>query len=476
MNLIHKELCVSYHNVNFKVNKINKINSFKIDKAININYPFIYSRENINYIYFRNTLKDELIEGQQTERYIIKNDFNIIKDNTFILSLGIGSHNFRLFNFDNINYGVGGQAKGINYIINDYRKTNKDEYIKYNNNIDTIDVNKYNLHNNLVGSKILNPKSFCPYFGNGLSLFKFDENIIDYKILNNKLPIINGLKNGRMDCHYASGSIYPNPGFSVFDSVTSILQHNNTYYLYQRANIRTGIRNIQYCTSNDLINWSDFKLLKFKDLNDNNSEIFNIYYSNFFKINDVNHFIGIIPINKKYGSKYDMLEKDGTLNLYYSNNCIDWNYIGIIKNFEYYSEWLVLGNPIIKNNKYYFYILNKKNNEFELYEIEQNRLSYVEPNNKNELSTILFNPIILNNKKIIINFKTMKDGYLKFRLLDFNKNVIDGYRYTQFNIISENLNINNYELKWGNNSIIDYNDNIYIGLEGKNFELYSLNF
>ena len=52
---------------------------------------------------------------------------------------------------------------------------------------------------------------------------------------------------------------------------------------------------------------------------------------------------------------------------------------------------------------------------------------------------------------------------------------LDNYK-DKIDIISENLNCHNYELKWSDKSIIDYNDLIYIGLEGKNFELYSINY
>ena len=35
------------------------------------------------------------------------------------------------------------------------------------------------------------------------------------------------------------------------------------YFLYQRSNFGLGVRHIQYCTSYDLLEWSDFNLVEY---------------------------------------------------------------------------------------------------------------------------------------------------------------------------------------------------------------------
>ena len=93
------------------------------------------------------------------------------------------------------------------------------------------------------------------------------------------------------------------------------------------------------------------------------------------------------------------------------------------------------------------------------------------------ISKILFKPVILKDNKIIINFKTSKKGFLKFQLLDIKKNIINNYSFDKFNLINENIDCYNYELLWNNNSLIENNNQeIYLEVEGTNFELYSIYF
>jgi hypothetical protein len=62
-----------------------------------------------------------------------------------------------------------------------------------------------------------------------------------------------------------------NPGFvdgrkwgkgAEFDGHLSVVNLDGTFFLYCRANPKKGIRRVQYATSKDLINWSEFKILK----------------------------------------------------------------------------------------------------------------------------------------------------------------------------------------------------------------------
>jgi hypothetical protein len=464
MNLIYKDLFEKSENITIFTNKLEKVNEFKIQKKIY--YQYIFSINNINYIYYRYDKDSSFIEGEYIQRYIINNDLSIKEDIKFNLELGTASHNFRFFNLNNINYGIGGQHCSFKNF--ERKKTNKQIYLDYNKNATFINTSKYNIKNNVIGNKIFDHTTICPYFSNGLHLFEFLNNdLMNYSIKNNKLPIINGLKNGRSDKH---------TNISIFDCSPSILYDNKNklYYLYHRANVNTGIRNIQYCTSSDLINWSNFNLIKLDNIIDINKK--NIYYTNFFKIQNIEQNIAILPINDKLGNNYKALSEEGVLSLYYSNKFNQWEYVGDLNKFKYHEEWFTLGSPIIKNNNFYFYNVKNDTNIMELYKIPQNRLSYAKSNN-NLISKILFKPFILKNNKIIINFKTFKKGYIKFQLLDSKKTILNNYSFSNFNLINENIDSFNFELLWNNNSLIENNNQeIYLELEGTNFELYSIYF
>lgn len=479
MNLINLDLIETTENIIFKNNTLLFEKEQKINKIMW--YPFIINNNNINYLYFREDNNNPcLLETQYIKRFIISNNLELIDNDSYYMNLGIASHNFRFFIFNNIIYGIGGQSLGhhelyINLLLN----TNNKIYIDYhNNNIKFIDKYIYGI-NHLVGSKIYDPNVLCPYFGNGLHLFVFKYiDTVLYNLENKCLPIISGIKEGRHDGHYGSCDNYnienSRNGLSVFDSNTSVIFNESTqkYYLFQRANIGTGVRYIQYCISDNLIEWSDWSLLKLNP----KKEYFetNIYCNNFFKIKDVSNYIGIIQYNKKLSSSYADHDINGFIELYYSNNCENWNLIGNIGTFKYYEDWVVSGEPILLNNKYYFFIHNVINQSINTYSIEKNRFSYAKSID-NKLSTILFKPIYIKNKKIIINFKTY-NGFIKMQLLDINKKIIDNYSFDNFDVIYDNINEFNFHVSWNNNINVNIENEVYIELQGIDFELYSIEY
>jgi hypothetical protein len=471
MELISESIILNSENI------VLNICQFKFEKKIFINkllgYSSLLKYNNINYIYYRD---DSIIETKNkpdhetTKRFIIKDIFNLIEDNSFMINLGIASHNIRLFNINNNLYGIGGQALGIsNY--NEFKNTTNNKYIEFNNN-NNIFLNSdiYNI-NDLAGNKIISPYIYCPYYANGLYLFDFNNNNYELNELNNKLPIISGIKNGRHDGHYGYSN-NSNTGITVFDSTTNILYNDKEkkYFLYQRSNYGSGARHIQYCTSDNLLEWSDFNLIEYTpsiNLFENN-----IYYGNFFKLEDVNNYIAILPINKKINIDYYGLSETENFQLYYSNNCIKWNYIGILDTHLYHNFWMIIGEPILLNNNYYFYFYNRDEKEIIIKSLEKNRFSYAK-NIENKISKILFKPIFIKNKKIIINFKTY-DGFIKLQLLDINKNIIDNYSFDNFDIINESKNEYNFTVSWNNEININIEDEVYIELCGNNFELFSI--
>ena len=446
---------------------------FKFEKKIQINetiwYPFIFEK----YIYYRIDTSDNKPEHEMTKRFEIQYD-NLIKDNKYSLKLGIASHNFRLFNINNLNYGIGGQSLGCNN-HKEFLNTTNIKYIDYHNNElnKFIDSRKYDI-NNLSGEKIYSPNIVCPYYGNGLHLFLFsniDKNA--YVELNRGLPILSGIIDGRYDGHYGHHKGM-NSGLSVYDSNTSILYNytNKQYFLYQRSNIGTGVRYIQYSTSSDLIKWSSFKLIKMNPPVDYFRT--NIYYNNFFKIAGISNYIGILPCNKKINNSYSGLDEKETFQLYYSNDCENWNYIGTMNEHKYYVYWMVCGEPILHDNKYVFYMNNDVEKTLEIYTIEKNRFSYSIPIESDKIGTMYFKLIHINDSQIKLNFKTFEQGYIKIQLRNINNDIIDGYSFNEFNIINDNMNEMEYAISWASSNTNINEKDVYIEIEGKNYSIYSI--
>ena len=466
MELIQQNMIKNSENIQVKINSL--IYKTKIITNKKIEYAFIFD----NYIYYKEDLEDvDPLDKEITKRLEIINVFNIKNDNNYFLNIGIANHNFRLFRFNNNIYGIGGQAFGIRSYNRDLINTENNLYIDYHKESNIfIDSSEYGI-SSLAGDKIYNPNIISPYYANGLHLFIFNDiknNL--FELENNGLPILSGIIDGRHDGHYGTCNFnnidVSKNGLTVYDSQTSILYKDNKYYLYQRANICAGVRYIQYSTSEDLINWSEFNLLKI------NPEInhfeYNFYYSNFFKIKGVNNFIGILPC------EHIIDDYEYNYKLYYSNDCINWNYIGIIGEGKYYNNWIVVGEPIYFDNKYYFYISNNEDLSFEIYYFEKNRFSYVTYIEENLISKLEFKLMYFKEKNIKINFKTEDNGYIKIQLKDVNKNIIDGYSFDDFDIINENINEFEFDISWNNNNAIPAH-NLYIEVEGINFNIYSIN-
>jgi len=477
MNLIEHNIIESQYNTIIKNNILNF--SKKVSSYLTLGYTSLLQYNNINYIYYREDIKhDCILERQLTKRFIINDDLELIKDQNYSLNLGIASHNASFFNINNKIYGIGGQSFGIaNY--DTFTNTKNIDYLNYHkNDIKFISSNDYQI-NSLVGNKIYDPNHYCPYYANGLYLFNMNNiNTNDYVIENNNLPILSGIKQGRNDGHYGycdNNNIENSKnGLTVYDANTSLVfnENSNKYFLFQRANIGTGVRYIQYSSSNNLTEWSDWNLLKLCPSKDYFKT--NIYVNNFFKIKGVNNYIGILQINRKLSDNYNDLEEIGTIELYYSFDCENWNFIGNIGSFYYYKDWMVPGEPLLLDNKYHFFIQNNEIYDMNIYSIEKNRFSFITPENKDDISTFIFKSLLIKNKKILLNFKTFYNGFLKIQLLDENKNVINNYLYDNFDTIYDNRNEFEFPISWNNSRDIFINNKIYIEIKGKNFEIYSI--
>ncbi len=456
---------VSSNNIKLEPNKLKKETHINTEKKI------YYLNRVDNYIYYK-YIDDNILEPENNivSKIDILNPLIPNFNDDFIVQKGCAGNNMYFFKDINDNIKIiGGQHLGkSNYDI--FKKNII--YDNYNSTIDFLDSSNYLIK--MPGYRqIYNPLKECPYYANGLHLFTYKDNIITCE--NNNLPILSGIKEGRYDGHYGntdnnSLSSCRN-GLSVYDSLTSVVYNytDSTYYLYQRANIGTGIRSIQYSTSKNLYNWSEFNIVNFKD----NPFMYNIYYSNFFKFKNI--YLAILPYVKRINNSYNSVDKYEYYNLYYSHDCINYILIGpihvnILNEGILEQYFLCTNEPVFHNDKLYFYIQNNLTKQLGIFYIEKNRYFYITNDSDNEANIVL-----IYEKKdklhLKLNICVEYNGYIKMQLTDKNNNVIDNYSYDNFDIIC-NIDEINYTPSWNKISntlpdtsyfinIIFYNAKIY---------------
>lgn len=474
MNILTNNCILENKNSRFCVDKFNLDKTFTLNKKLY--YPFIKTIGNKNYIYFRDSTEEPNPDHECTKRLLIKDALNLEIDKDFVLNLKIASHNFRAFTGnDGIEYGLGGQNCALRqYVI--FKKNSSYKNYHSNKNI-LLPSEKYEVFYPGL-EKIYNFNIPCPYYANGVNLFKF-KNETDFEVLNNKLPIISGVHKGRHDGLYKNKGFTTDllenskNGFSAFDCIPSILfsQRKNLYYFFTRANLGAGVRYIQYCTSKDLNNWSQFNLVNINNKKDFDYYKLNYYHPNFFNMKNINQYIGILPCNVKRSEKAGDLDKYENSELYISNNCVDWEYCGVLDTHEYHKKWMVCGPPILQNNRHYFYYINNESLKIFVCSIEKNRLAHFRNKDNKKLSTLLLKKIKFS-KEIRIDINIKDNGYLFARLLDENKNPIQKYSHDNF-IIIKKCN-GNQKLLWKN--ISDIEEGIYhLELSFENTRIYSVN-
>jgi hypothetical protein len=465
MELMYGAIIMTSNNININTNLIKLHNKITIKQ--DLYYSSIIKQNDDYYIYFRKQVILDEPEHEVIERYKVHKDFTIEKDNNFCLKLAIASHNFRIISMNDKVIGIGGQSLGLKrYRVFKLVNSEFQKYDKVPVNVRMLTMSPEINSNGSIGSMVLSPKIFCPFFANGLYMFSFtDIKTGKYEIMNNKLPVLTGIKEGRHDGYYGY-TMGKNEGISVYDSPSSLLYNkkNKRYYIYQRANLRRRVRYVQYCYSTDLVNWSNFELMKVKP--EHNLPLTNIYYTNLFEIQGVNNYIGIIPYNYARG-------KIEYFQLYYSNNCEDWNLVGIIDTHVYHKIWMTLGEPLIYENKYYFFCANHDTSTLDVYYIDKNRFSYCESVKKNELSNINFRLMRFRTGKIILNFETFVNGYIKVQLSDKGGRIIKGYSYNDFDIIKSGVNSFDYILSWNGVNNVSLKK-LLVSIEGVNFKIYSI--
>ena len=449
-----------------------------LEKKIKLEKNIIYMSIVDNYIYCR--ILNNVYESQHyqdlTSRINIINPLEVQFDNYFKINKDVASHNMYFFKDKENNIkSIGGQHLGINSL--DYFKNNIIYYNYHNSNL-FIDSKNYGI---LMSGchKIYNPSIPCPYYANGLHLFEFNK-VIEDKLtcLNNNLPIISGIHPGRYDGHYGytDNKHIKNSrnGLTVYDSLGSIIYNDEKelYFLYHRANIGTGRRTIQYSTSPDLINWSEYNLVNFgENYNYFNS---NIYISNFFKLGDC--YMAILPYIRRLTNDYDSKDNKQYNLLFYSYDCIHYHIIGpiLINNDITTLEEVCMATnkPYIHNNKMYFYFVNTENKSMNIYSSKLDRFCYISNKSDNEC-TFQIKLTKFNKNKLVINLQVSDMGYVLIQLHDKDNNILTGYEFDSFDKISI-VDSLDYVVSWNNNSIISYDD-IIISFKLYNARLYNIN-
>jgi len=451
---------------------------FTLEKSINLDKNITYMSIVDNYIYCRiwnNEYKSQHYEDL-TCRINIINPLDIQFDNNFKIKKAVASHNMYFFkDKNNIVKAIGGQHIGIDSME---KFKNNPHFNDYHNLNPFINGSDYNI--TMAGcEKIYDSKIPCPYYANGLHLFELKEVFKDKLIcLNNDLPIISGIQPGRYDGHYGytDNQNIENcrNGLTVYDSLGSIIYNHEKelYFLYHRANIGTGRRTIQYSTSPDLINWSEYNLVNFgENYNYFNS---NIYISNFFKLGDC--YMAILPYIRRLTNDYDSKDNKQYNLLFYSYDCIHYHIIGpILINNDITSleeVCMATNKPYIHNNKMYFYFVNTENKSMNIYSTPLDRLCFI--TNKTDIECIFQLKLRkFNQGSIVLNLEVSEIGYILIQLCDKDNKIIPGYEFDYFDKIS-GVNSLNYLVSWNNNSIIPYYD-IIISFKLYNAKLYTIN-
>ena len=470
---------------------------------IKLNHKLIYGRfidiNNQLYIHYRYDKNNSNFYENNKERIkfvklVNKKEIDYLK---ISLDLKSANHNLQIYNIDNKLIGFGGQCiPKIRYktkFYDEYKNILKKHIIE-RKNCNCIKSNNYKLCeiekkcffcNNLIRpdlSSTISYKVKCPIYANGIYTFHFKKqdlnNLDKYKCC----LILNGIHKNRSDGHYGYHSINGSikDGLTVYDSNNSLVynKQQKIYYLYVRANLGYQLRFIQYSTSDDLKNWSKYNLININNIKDLDN--INIYFSNFFYNQDFKTYFGLLAVGDKqktlnYGEKSNSYID---LNLYISNDCVNWTYRITLKKIEYHNEYPIFGNFIKDNSKYLIYIQNflKKN----IYIYSLSKVFVKDICNLNILIIKLFELYILNKdkcdleNKIKLIEKNLVDKQIIINKLNIYIDIIDSKNKEELNkniknLINENSNIKFVNLK----KIIDKELNKNLKINDKQLEYFN---
>ncbi len=268
---------------------------------------------------------------------------------------------------------------------------------------------------------IVSSTIYHPCHCNGLYLYNSND-LINWNLVQ-KLPVLTGIHDGQIDNKF---------GWTVFDGKISCFYSNikHKYLIYIRSNVGSGIRSVQTAESDDLINWSPFKLLTFNPK-------FNIKKDNYYHLDvieypDTNIFIGLAPYT-------DNTIQNSYICLLFSHDGLEWTHCGKIMDspLETRSKSIEKRNSIhttgvfINNKKdiYEIYLnenycghSNRKKSEIVRYVIKKDRLIGIIPKN---IGNFQIKIKLLEN--LLVNFKTYDNGYIKIIIDDISYSLTGDY-------------------------------------------------
>lgn len=444
-----------FYNIQICCNKL--INDSEVFKNFTdkLWYPSIIKAENNFFLFARsnkkfyknetltNSYHDEITIVSQSKNTLIFDKTKIIlKGNSACHNIGFFlDHNKKSIFFNHI-IGIGGKHK-FRSIIETKHEANcikTCQFIDYEVNFQQARLaSKYPkiLENNKYAMEIIDPKKFNPCYANGLHLFYFDENFIFENLnLNNlklyqNIPIISGINNDdNCDDMY---------GLGVFDGANDIVFFNNKYFLYSRCNPITGKRFVKYAISDDLINWSNFKIINV--MNDNYKSNKHLIYSTSVK----NYKDFLISLSGSFVTDDNGFVIKGGIFLMISIDGINWNPVDFLIDFKIpgkhkissfihsYIGLCALGDILYGDNYLYFYIHFPKSNKLIRYKVKNDKFIYITSDKKNKISSFITKKIKVHNKNIKINYDIENDGYIMLEFLDNEEKIIFEYKIIKNN-------------------------------------------
>ena len=226
---------------------MNNILLYKFSQKEKVRYCSLIIKDNKEYLFYN---KEKNIK-QYTNMITNNDEYNILSNHYEI------SHNFSPFLSKDGQkyYALGGQYMRQNpYIIN-YKKICKNNGIEF-----------YQCKNK------------------GIYLLQ-SNNLINWKLVKNE-PVI------QPNSNFKNFTISIEKKFPCFDSNLCCFYSKifKKYLLFTRANIKKGVRSIQFLSSDNLIDWSDFQLIKLDTFDDSKD---NLYMSKIIEIEDKKLLLGL---------------------------------------------------------------------------------------------------------------------------------------------------------------------------------------
>jgi len=266
-----------------------------------------------------------------------------------------------------------------------------------------------------------------------------------------------------------ANSIKQNYG-TCYDSINNLIYDDvrDLYVIYARYNKCMGTRQVQRATSKDLNTWSNFSLVNI-DFRNNQ-----IYCSGISKYPNSPYYIGLpnyqVAKNKQTNKVFLMFSDDGI-----NFNKIKDNYIKSEEPHRAVSNFVLSKDE----SEYLIYVDFFLKNIVKCYSVRRDGFCSICCNDDKE-GIIIMKEMYLTNNNIKVNFKTYKNGYIQFLLVDINNK---GKEKNKEIIVCESEKmIGDFlkqEIKWKTKTkinsdkdlVLDLNKKVKIKL--KNCELFS---